>query len=99
MVFQAVCRVLLHGSSIFLAVGIVYFILNLAGVASRRIDTAGYVLALGLSFSAALIIGFAGRGKFLDTLIDIDRRLSLQERVSTAYEYFTLKKKTGFSTE
>ena len=95
--FLAICRVLVHGSTIFLAVGIVYFILNLAGIANHRIAGTGYVLALGLCLSTALIIGFARRSKFFDILIDIDRRLGLQDRVSTAYEYLKFKKKTGFS--
>jgi hypothetical protein len=97
VVLQAICRVLLQGSSIFLAVSIVYFILNLAGVTNHRLIRAGYALALGVSFSAALVIGLARRSTFLDVLIDIDRRLGLQDRVSTAYEYFKLKKKTEFS--
>jgi hypothetical protein len=54
-------------------------------------------LPLGLSFSAALIIGLAKKSHFLNTLIDIDRRLKLDDRVSTAYEYLKLKKKTDFA--
>ncbi len=95
--FQAMQRVLLNASLIFLAIGIAYFILTLAGVNSFRINGAWYALPLGLSFSAALIIGLATRSKFLNTLIDIDRRLELQDRVSTAYEYLKFKKKTDFA--
>lgn len=97
MVLQASYRVLLHGSSIFLGIGIVYFILTRAGVVNHTTNYARYALALGLSYSAALIIGLARRTRFLDALIDIDRRLKLQDRVSTAYEYFTSGKKTEFT--
>jgi len=94
MVFQALHRVLLYALSIFLAGSIFYFILDLAGIINFRVNGAWLSLPVGLSFSAALIIGLATRSKFLNTLIDIDRRLKLQDRISTAYEYLKLKKKT-----
>jgi hypothetical protein len=97
MAFQALHRVLLSALSIFFAISIVYFFLALAGVTNFGIYGAWLALPVGLSFSAALIIGLATRSKFLNTLIDIDRRLKLQDRVSTAYEYFKLKKKTEFT--
>ena len=50
-----------------------------------------------LSFAAAVIIGLATRSTILKTLIDIDRRLKLQDRVSTAYEYLQLSKKSEFT--
>lgn len=97
MAFRTMLRAVLDASLIFFAIGIAYFILTLAGVNRFRINGAWYALLLGLSFSAALIIGLATRSKFLNTLIDIDRRLKLQDRVSTAYEYFKFKKKTDFA--
>ena len=97
MVIQALHRVLLNALAIFLAISILYFILDRAGVTNFRINGAWLTLPVGLSFSAALIIGLATRSKFLNTLIDIDRRLKLQDRVSTAYEYLKLKKKTEFA--
>ena len=33
----------------------------------------------------------------MDVLIDIDRRLKLQDRLSTAYEYLKFKRKTEFA--
>ena len=52
---------------------------------------------IGISLSAALFVGFVTRSNLLNVLIDIDRRLKLQDRLSTAYEYLKFKKKTEFS--
>jgi hypothetical protein len=97
MAFQAMQRVVLNALLFFLAIGIAYFILNLAGVTNNRIKGAWLALPMAISLSAAIIISLATRSKFLNALIDIDRRLKLQDRVSTAYEYFKLKKKTDFA--
>jgi hypothetical protein len=94
---QAIHGVLLNTSLIFLAISIVYFILNLAEIINYRADGSWYILPAALSFLAAIIIGFATQSNLLNILIDIDHRLKLQDRVSTAYEYLKLKKPTEFA--
>ena len=83
---QAIHRALLNASLIFLAIIIVYFILNLAEIINYRADGSWYILPVALSLLAAFIIGFAKKSNLLNMLIDIDHRLKLQDRVSTAYE-------------
>ncbi|CAB1074799.1 hypothetical protein D1AOALGA4SA_2618 [Olavius algarvensis Delta 1 endosymbiont] len=95
--FQSAHRVLLHALVIFFAVSIIYFFLGLAKLADFQANATWYVFPMGLSFSVALIIGLATRSNFLNILIDIDRRLKLQDRVSTAYEFLALKKKSEFA--
>ena len=97
VVFQVIHRGLLNASLIFLAISIVYSILNLTGITNYGTDGTWYILPATLSLSTALFIGFVKRENFLNILIDIDRRLKLEDRVSTAYEYLQLKKKTEFS--
>jgi len=95
--FQAAHRVLLHAFLIFFAVSIIYFFLGLAKIADYKSNPTWYAFPMGLSFSAALIIGLANRRNFLRVLIDLDRRLKLKDRVSMAYEYLELKKKSEFA--
>lgn len=95
--FQTMHRVVLNGSLIFLAISTIWFILNLAGVASFRVRGGWLALPMAISLVAAVIIALAMRRNFLNTLIDIDFRLRLQDRVSTAYEYFKFKEKSDFA--
>ena len=97
VVFRAIHRILLNAALIFLAICIVYFILNLADIINYRADGSWYILPVALSLLAALILGFAKKRNLLNILIDLDRRLQLQDRVSTAYEYLKLKQKTEFT--
>ncbi len=97
VVVQAIHRILLNASLIFLAISIFFFILSLAGIINYHITETRYVLPMAISLSAALCIGLVTRNNLLNILIDIDRRLKLQDRVSTAYEYIQLKKKTDFA--
>ena len=97
VVFQAIHKGLLNASLIFLAISSVYSILNLTGITNHGTDRTWYILPAILSLATALFIGFVKRSNLLKILIDIDRRLKLEDRVSTAYEYLQLKKKTEFS--
>jgi len=97
VVFQAIHRGLLNASLTFFSISIVYSILNLTGITNYGTDGTWYILPAALSLSTALLIGFVKRENLLNILIDIDRRLKLEDCVSTAYEYLQLKKKTEFS--
>jgi len=97
VVIQAIHRILLNASSIFLSISVIFFILAKAGITDYNIKGTWYYVPIGISLAAALLIGFASRSNLLNVLIDIDRRLKLQDRLSTAYEYLKFKKKTEFA--
>jgi hypothetical protein len=97
VVIQAIHRILLNASLIFLSISTFFFILTKAGITDYNINGTWYFVPIGISLSAALFIGFVTRSTLLNVLIDIDRRLKLQDRLSTAYEYLKFKKKTEFA--
>ncbi len=94
VVIQAIHRILLNASLIFLSISTFFFILTKAGMTDHHINGTWYFVPIGISLAAALFIGFVTRNNLLNVLIDIDRRLKLQDRISTAYEYLKFKKKT-----
>jgi hypothetical protein len=98
VVIQAIHRILLNASLIFLCISTFFFILTkTTAIRNYNIYGSWYFVSIGISLSAALLIGFVTRSNLLNILIDIDRRLKLQDRISTAYEYLKFKKKTGFA--
>jgi len=56
-----------------------------------------YLLSGGIAFLIAVVIFFFQDRNFIDLLIDIDARFNLKDRISTAYEYYSLNRKTEFS--
>ncbi len=94
---QDIHGILLNTALFFLSLSALFSVLTVSGVTDYHIDGRWYWLSMGVSFSAALFIGFLTRPKLMNELIAIDRRLKLQDRLSTAYEYFKFKKKTEFS--
>jgi len=94
---QAIHRILLNASLIFFSISTFFFILTKAGMTDYNINRSWYFVSIGISLSTAIFIGFVTRSNLLDVLIDIDRRLKLQDRLSTAYEYLKFKKKTEFA--
>lgn len=97
VVIQAIHRILLNASVIFLSLSTFFFILTKTGITDYDINGTWYFLPIGISLSAALFICLVTRSNLLNVLIDIDRRLKLQDRLSTAYEYLKCKKKTEFA--
>jgi hypothetical protein len=97
VVIQAIHRMLLNTSLIFLSISIFLLILTKAGITDYYIKATWYFVPIGISLAAGLFIGFVTRSNLLNVLIDIDRRLKLQDRLSTAYEYLKFKKKTEFA--
>ena len=93
----ALYRTLLNAGLIFLSICIFVFIIQKASVSSLSESVSWVLFSIGISLAAALLLGFLKRDKFINTLIDIDRRLRLQDRISTAYEYYKSGKKTVFS--
>ena len=97
VVIRTIHRILLNASLILLSLRTLFFILTIAGITDYNISGTWYFVPIGISLSAALFIGFVTRSNLLNVLIDIDRRLKLQDRLSTAYEYLKFKKKTEFA--
>ncbi|RJQ64770.1 MAG: hypothetical protein C4530_01670 [Desulfobacteraceae bacterium] len=87
---RALRQVLWTGSAIFLC------IFTAAAAAEKIIASPAirkdffYAMAVAAAFGLSLVYTYIGRKSFLDRLIDIDTRLKLQDRVSTAYEYHRL---------
>jgi hypothetical protein len=93
----AFSQILLNTGLIFLGICIFMFTIQKANVSNLSDSVSWVFFSIGFSLAAALLLGFLKRVKFITTLIDIDRRLRLQDRISTAYEYYKSGKKTIFS--
>lgn len=88
IVIRAVHAILLNASLIFLSFSIFFYVIRLAGFTNSSPDVRWHLVSGGLSLLAGSIIGLSARYKLAAVLIDIDRRLALRDRLSTAYEYF-----------
>ena len=97
LLFQAVHGVLLNAALIFLSLSAFYMILTSGGMLDYEIDGSWYWHSIAISVSAASFIGLLKRRKLMNVLIAIDRRLQLNDRLSTAYEYLKFRKKTEFT--
>ena len=97
VLIQTIHRILLHAALIFLLISAFFFILTIAGIIDDAINGTWYFVSIGISLATASFIGFATRRQLLKVLIDIDQRLKLQDRLSTAYEYLKFRKKTEFT--
>ena len=94
---RTIHRVLLNASLIFLCISASIYILTMAGFWNHPFKGMWYFLSMGLSLSGALFITFITRSSILTSFIEIDHRLGLQDRLSTAYEYLISVKKTEFA--
>jgi hypothetical protein len=97
IIIQAIHRVLLHVSLIFLGISACFFILPIAGLTNYVFKGGWYFVSIGFSLSAAFFIALVTRSNSLNIFIEIDQRLGLQDRLSTAYEYLKSGKKTEFA--
>ncbi len=88
---------LLNAALIFLALQLIALIAAMIGLTDAGAQGAWFMVSIGISLSAAGLIVFATRRNFLHVLVDIDRRLKLQDRLSTAYEYLRFKKDAEFA--
>ncbi len=89
---RALQQVVLLTLLIFLCIYTIAVGLEKIGVFYVRGYILFYALSLGISLGFALVYGYIKREFFANILIDIDTRLKLQDRISTAYEYQTLGK-------
>lgn len=93
----ALWRILLNAGLIFLGICIFVFIIQKASVLNLSDSVSWVIILIGYSLAAALLLNFLKRDRFITTLIDIDRRLRLQDRIGTAYEYYKSGKETVIS--
>ena len=97
LIVSAFGRILLNAGLIFLGISIIVFFIQKANLLNLSDSVSWAVFSIGFSLAAAVLLGLLKRNKFINTLIDIDRRLRLQDRISTAYEYYKSEKKTVLS--
>ena len=94
---QTLHGILLHASLIFLCANTLFLALPMFGFTNYHVKGGAFFLAIGFSVSAAVVMAVVARSRMLTILIDIDHRLGLQDRLSTAYEYSASRKISGFT--
>ena len=94
---RAVHGILLNAGLIFLGLQLISLIAAITGLTDAGTHGSWYMVSIGISLSAAGLIGVGLRKNFLHVLVEIDRRLRLQDRLSTAYEYLKFKKHAEFT--
>jgi hypothetical protein len=94
---KTVNRIVLIALLCFLGLYTIATILEKAGGFHVRDYISFYLIALAISVVSALGYVYVARESFLTILIDIDTRLHLKDRISTAYEYRTLGKPSEFA--
>lgn len=94
---MSLLRILLRAGLIFMFICLILLVLEKAGFSKYRPSGAVYVISAGIILFVCFLFAFVKRINFLTVLIDVDARLNLQERISTAYEYQSAGNKSGFS--
>ena len=97
IIVGAFCQILLNTGLIFLCICLFGFFIHKAKLLNFNVTVAWVIFSIGFSLAAALLLGLLRRNKFINTLIAVDRRLRLQDRISTAYENYKSGKKTVLS--
>ena len=88
---------LLNTGLIFLGFQLIVLVAAISGLTGVGTRSSWYWVSIGISVSAAILTGLVTRKKFLQILLEIDRRLNLKELLSTAFEYHKLKKDSQFT--
>jgi hypothetical protein len=97
VIFKAVQRTLLNAALTFLGICPIVFIIEKARFLESGAYGSWYILLIGFSLFVGLLTAFLKKKGFLAFLIDIDTRLKLKDRLSTAYEYQKFGKKSDLS--
>ena len=87
VIIKFVRRAALDAFLIFLSITAVLLFIERSEFIILSDDTLRYGISIGISLAAALLLAVVKRKNFQDILIDIDTRLNLQDKLSTAYEY------------
>jgi hypothetical protein len=94
VIIKSVQRAALDASLIFLCICAALFFIEKAEFTILSLDAFRYGIPIGVSLTAALLLAVVKRKNLQNILIDIDTRLKLQDRLSTAYEYQRSGKKS-----
>ena len=98
MVIRAFHGLLLNATLVFLFLSILIYVIRLAGITEHTIDGGWQFISLGLSLLVGTIIGLSAKPNLTNSLIEIDCRLALRDRLSTAYEYFRFHPDNEFTS-
>jgi hypothetical protein len=90
-------RMILIALLIFLCLYTTATIIEKTGIFPFREYVSFYVISLALALMLSSIYVYATKKGFIHVLIDIDTRLQLKDRVSTAYEYHNYEKQSEFT--
>ena len=96
---QTARRVGLIAVSIFLLSYTAALILEMTGLGQYRHAIGFYIISAGISLVASLGYIYAKRNRFQKILIDLDSRLDLNDTITTAYEYQSMRKASVFKTK
>ena len=96
VIINVVVRMFVWALVIFLGTYTAVIAIEKAGFSFINADKFFYGASLGVSLLLSLLYGYVQRGPLIDKLIEIDTRLALQDRISTAYEYQQLGKRSVF---
>lgn len=97
MVIRAVHGLLLNATLVFLFISILLYVIRLAGITDHETDGGWQFISVSLSLLVGLIISLSTKPNLTNSLIEIDRRLVLRDRLSTAYEYFRIHPENEFT--
>ena len=94
---RSVYRALLWAFLILLCAATIVLIIEKAGISEFSKYPANFTIFAAVILCLAFLGAYLRRGKFLHILIDIDTRLKLRDRITTAYEYQKSGIKSVFS--
>ncbi len=98
-------RAFLHAAQQGILVALILFLLTSAlttglektGTLTIQEPVVFYAIVLGIALIAAFSYALFTKPRFQELLIDIDHRLRLHDRLSTAYEYYIREKSSQFT--
>ncbi|UCG07857.1 MAG: hypothetical protein JSV83_04195, partial [Desulfobacterales bacterium] len=94
VIIKSVRRAALDASLILLCISAVLLFFERSGITILSDDVFRYGIPIGISLTSALLLAYLRRKNLQNILIDIDTRLKLQDKLSTAYEYQRSGKKS-----
>ncbi|MDY0095414.1 MAG: hypothetical protein RBT80_22195 [Candidatus Vecturithrix sp.] len=95
--FQTVQQGILGAFILFLLTSALTTRLEKTGTLTIQEPVVFYAIVLGIALAAAFSYALFTRPRFQELLIDIDHRLHLRDRLSTAYEYYIREKSSQFT--
>jgi len=97
VIVKTVQRTLLNAALTFLGICPIVFLIKKAGFLESGAYDSWVIFLIGFSLFVGVLTAYLQKKGFLAFLIDIDTRLKLKDRLSTAYEYQKFGEKTDLS--